>query len=514
MHILNIEIVNLTMAKQKYNLKNFNLSPNRKIGKWTLAKRIGAGGNGEVWICRNKQKQEYAIKFLKWGSGDAYKRFFDEVTFMEQFGSIHGVMPIIDKYIPEYSKRMDNPNLPFYYVMPLAESAEKHLSQINVDEKIAIIQELLAMLTSLHAQGIAHRDIKPANILLYNGCYVLSDFGLVFFNKKTAKTPVGTKLGAKWTISPQMERDAVHADKFKSDVYSMAKTIWMILTGDIKSFEGQYKPNSVIGLRQYISKEKYLYPLEKLLEQCTDYNENSRPDAAQLEKRFAEWIFINNSWSHQNLLQWQEVQEQLFPTTIPAHAEWHNIKDIVSVLQLLGQYNSQNHTFFPDGGGLDLTGANLSYEKDCIELHCDGLVYVVKPKKLSFEFINSKIEWTYFYLEAEPLKAFTPNYPKDLYSEEFCEISPLNYKPLSLLDNMSKEDFDKIHPRHITRYLRGSFVIFHKDSIYNHFVSKYKGEHEELGMQEFRKQISILATKYKGETMITIRERLENQKKA
>ena len=234
------------------------------------------------------------------------------------------------------------------------------------------------MLTSLHAQGIAHRDIKPANILLYNGCYVLSDFGLVFFNKKTAKTPVGTKLGAKWTISPQMERDAVHADKFKSDVYSMAKTIWMILTGDMKSFEGQYKPNSVIGLRQYISKEKYLYPLEKLLEQCTDYNENSRPDAAQLEKRFAEWIFINNSWSHQNLLQWQEVQEQLFPTTIPAHAEWHNIKDIVSVLQLLGQYNSQNHTFFPDGGGLDLTGANLSYEKDCIELHCDGLVYVGK----------------------------------------------------------------------------------------------------------------------------------------
>lgn len=95
------------MAKQKYNLKNFNLSPNRKIGKWTLAKRIGTGGNGEVWICRNKQKQEYAIKFLKWGSGDAYKRFFDEVTFMEQFGSIHGVMPIIDKYIPEYSKRMD-----------------------------------------------------------------------------------------------------------------------------------------------------------------------------------------------------------------------------------------------------------------------------------------------------------------------------------------------------------------------------------------------------------------------
>lgn len=133
---------------------------------------------------------------------------------------------------------------------------------------------------------------------------------------------------------------------------------------------------------------------------------------------------------------------------------------------------------------------------------------------MRFEFINSEIEWTYFYLEAEPLNAITPNYPKDFYSEEFCEVSPLDYQPLSLLDNISQEDFDKIHPRHITRYLRGSFVTFHKDSIYNNYISKYNGEHEKLGMQEFRKQISILASKYKGETMITIREGLKTQKES
>ena len=136
----------MTMVKPKYNIKNYNLRPNRKISIWTLAKQIGVGGNGEVWICRNNQKQEYAIKFLKWGGGDAYKRFFDEVTFMEQFRSMRGVMPIIDKYIPEYSKRNDNPQLPFYYVMPLAKSAEKHILQANVDEKVTIIQELLTML--------------------------------------------------------------------------------------------------------------------------------------------------------------------------------------------------------------------------------------------------------------------------------------------------------------------------------------------------------------------------------
>lgn len=177
----------------------------------------------------------------------------------------------------------------------------------------------------------------------------------------------------------------------------MAKTIWIILTNEMKSFEGQYTPNSVVSLRQYISDKIYLYPLEKLLAQCTDYNEDARPNAKELEQKFTEWININNSWSRQNLLQWQEVQEQLFPTIIPTHAEWHDINDIVNVLKLLGKYNSQNHTFFPDAGGLDLTSADLSYEKDCIELHFSALVYIVKPKRLSFEFINNEIEWNYFF---------------------------------------------------------------------------------------------------------------------
>lgn len=488
----------------KYNLKKFNLKSNRKITQWTLVRQLGGGGNGEIWICRDSQKQEYAIKFLKWGTGDAYKRFFDEVSFMEQFGTIKGVMPIIDKYIPEYSRRNDNPNMPFYYVMPLAESVEMRLKQATVNEKIGIIQEILAMLTSLHAQGIAHRDIKPANILYYEGNYVLSDFGLVFFHKKTSKTPVGAKLGAKWTISPQMERDAVHADKFKADVYSMAKTIWMIFTGDMKSFEGQYIPNSLVSLRHYKIDNKYLYPLEKLLAQCTDHNETVRPDASGLERGFSDWVAINGDWSRKNLVQWQEVQERLFPTSVPTHAEWSCPNDIVNVLRLLGQYESQNHTFFPDGGGMDITDANLSYETGCIEFHCDELIYIVKPKKLSFEFINDEVEWNYFSLETEPMEAVMPDHPIEFYSEELCEMSPLDYQSLDVLDNMTKDEFDRIHPRHIIRYLHGSFVMFHKDSIYNHYISKYKGEHDKIGLQKFHEIICEFAEKHKGKNMITL----------
>lgn len=265
------------MVKQTYNLKYYNLKPNRKINGWTLVSRLGNGGNGEVWKCRNARKEEYAIKFLKMVRGDSYKRFYDEVVFMKQYAGTMGVIPIVDKYIPEYSKRYSKLALPFYYVMPLASPIEKLIDKMPFDEKIEVIKNLLRILTELHSKGIAHRDIKPANIMLYNGDYVLSDFGLVFFQNKTFKTPPGSKLGARTTIAPQMQRDAVTADKYKADVYSMAKTIWMILTEDLKSFDGQYKINSAFGLRQLMTeKGVYWYPLEKLLIRCTDLNESAR----------------------------------------------------------------------------------------------------------------------------------------------------------------------------------------------------------------------------------------------
>ena len=214
-----------------------------------------------------------------------------------------------------------------------------------------------------------------------------------------------------------------------------------------------------------------------------------------MAKRFDEWIQINKNWSKENLMQWKEVQEQLFPTIIPTHAEWKNTEDIVSVLRLLGKYDSLNHMFFPDCGGLDLTNASISYETDCIELICDGLIYIVKPKKLSFEFINDETEWNYFLLETENLKHIDQQ-GQDEYSEEYYETSPARYISLEEYEKLSKADIDKIKPRHICRYLKGSFVFFHKDSIYNKKVSKYQGEHDKMTSGVFHDAIVQYAKMY------------------
>lgn len=302
-----------------YNLNKFRIVPQRKIdGRWTLVRFIGGGGNGVVWQCRDLDGQEYAIKMLKYAYKEPYARFYNEVAFMESFGDIPGVLPVIAKHIPVGRTQNDVTKVPYYYVMPLASSLGKGIYGESIENKIRIIRSLLEMMVNLHERGIAHRDIKPANILLYNGQYVLSDFGLVFFQGKSMKTPPGVAgLGAKWTRSPQMERDSYTADKYKADVYSMAKTIWMIFTGDFTSFEGQYNPaSSILSLVKYLP-GKYVTPLDNLLERCTDNLEDGRPTAREMLDRFNEWDDVNHNWGKVNLLQWVEINHKIFPLHEP-----------------------------------------------------------------------------------------------------------------------------------------------------------------------------------------------------
>ena len=495
-----------------YSLNNFSISARSTIdGRWKLVRRIGTGGNGEVWQCRDvNDGQEYAIKFLKRAYKEPYSRFYDEERFMEDFGDVPGIMPIIAKYIPPVENRYADKTKPFYYVMPLAKAIHHDIYAEPVENKIRIIRALLEMLVNLHEQGIAHRDIKPANILLYNGQYVLSDFGLVYFQGKSSKTPPNTALGAKWTRSPQMERDAIAADKFKADVYSMAKTIWMIFTGDFTSFEGQYDPSSpFLSLRKYVE-GKYLTPLENLLARCTDHEEGRRPTARELLDAFNDWDAINHNWDRENLLQWIEIQRRIFPIYEPDRAEWTGLERIVGILNLLGSYQSLNHMFFPNGGGLDLTGATLAREEGFVELHCRDLIYTLRPRRLLFERISDDFQWNHFRLEAEEVKLISEDFQTDDYMEEFGELTEENGNckliQLHEFDNLSKEEVEKYNARHISRFLKGSMVIFHKNSLYNLLISNYKREHDIVGAEQFRKLITDYSLKLQGKTIADFRK--------
>lgn len=464
-------------------------SPSDKFEKWELLEFIDGGGNGEVWKARGPNGDFSALKLLKKLKKKAYDRFRDEITAVIDNSDIKGVLPIIDFYLPK-SIAKEKP----WYVMPLATPFIDYVKGRTTTKIIEFIIVLAEELSKLHQRKVFHRDIKPANLFFYNDCPCFGDFGLVDFPDKKELTSKRENIGPKWTIAPEMKRNAYTADGEKADSYSFAKTIWILLTKNPLSFDGQYNSTSIIGLNKYL-KDIYTKPLDDLLTRCTDNDPRNRPCLNEIATILKNWKKLNNDYQERNKAEWNEIQQVLFPFSTPERVTWSNIKDIIDVLNLLAKSNSLNHMFLPNGGGLDLQKACFSSEENCIELNANDLIYILKPKRLLFESFQSDTQWNYFRLETSELSPLSEKKYADYGEEPLTEITPGSYTDYECYEY---DDFNgKPLPdsaRQLVRILRGDFVIFAKTSIYNKVSATYDGRHNKFNSDEFREYINRSAS--------------------
>lgn len=281
------------------------------IGNWVLQSYLGGGGNGEVWNCHNEQVEIRAIKILKNVREKSYNRFRDETFIVENNVDIEGILPLHDKFLPDQFKG----KIPFY-VMPVAEPSEKKLNGQPIEEKVHAILEVATTILELHKRGISHRDIKPANILYYNFRFVLADFGLVDYPDKKDVSFPNEGIGPKWTMAPEMRRESSDANSQKADVYSLAKTLWIFLTGRQKGFDGQYSTDSIIELRKFY-RNSFTSPIDNLLTLCTDNDPAIRPTITQFIDSLKEWEKLAANFHGKIRRQWFEIQTKLFPASLP-----------------------------------------------------------------------------------------------------------------------------------------------------------------------------------------------------
>jgi serine/threonine protein kinase len=468
------------------------------IGEWAVEKYLGGGGNGQVYCCR-KADTLGAVKVLQSIGSSRYTRFLDEIKIMEENSDLEGIIPLKEKNLPRY---FDTGSRPFY-VMPVAQVAENRLKGKSIDEKINAIISIGETLAILHARRISHRDIKPGNILYYESRFVLADFGLVDFPNKDDISGKNEVIGPVWTIAPEMRRESTLADGIKADVYSLAKTMWIFLTENPKGFDGQYSAESIIELKRFYP-SSYTYPIDNLLQSATDNDPHKRPTIDQFIAVLKEWSVNNEDFHRRNLEQWFEIQTKLFPSSLPSRVVWENIDDIVNVLKMACKYDNLNHLFFPSSGGSDLEAVRLAPEIGFIELDFK-LISLVKPKRLMFESFGYDPEWNYFRLEAEDVSPIERrqdiedneggyfSFVDEYGYEDLSELSPADYHPYKILEYRS--DYEESgysfssFSRHVSRYVRGSFVIFNKRSPYNLDSSTYDGRHSKMGADEFRAYI-------------------------
>lgn len=461
--------------------------------------KLGQGGNATVYVARiakDEESKEFALKILDDSSNnfsEKIERFKIETELVLNIqDEINGIIPIYDFNFKKNEREK------FWYIMPLATPINEHFTDISsIDERVECIIEISKVMTKLHRRDIVHRDIKPSNIYFYNNSYALSDFGLVDYPEKDDLTRVGEPIGAKATIAPEMKIDSKNADGKKADVYSLAKTLWMLLVRKDYAFDGTYNPDSELtGLRIFY-KRIHLVELEQLLIDSTQDNPYLRPTIEEFSHRLIEWFNIYQNFESSNLSQWRYIQERLFVRAIPRVAIWENIDDMITVLNLVGSMPSLNHMFIPTGGGQDLDFAERAAEEGCIRLKAGGANYIIKPRRLIVESIDKDFMWSYFRLELDNLDPILKNEGKEI-REYLTEDLPGHYISWKYGNYGYYDEKRKLPDGYslVDRFLSGTFVFFSKASIYNKISGTYDARHNKMDTESFRTYIEQMKRDY------------------
>ena len=476
------------------------------MGEYKIIRKMDGGGNANVFVAENVRGEAVAIKILREESGNGKRtekrNRKKRIRFKIETEMVVGIQDEIEGVIPIFSYGLpDKRTKKYWYAMPIAIPLEDRLKEVkSLEDKVNCVLELARTLEALHKKDIVHRDIKPKNIYFYNGKYCLGDFGLVDYPEKRDLTSFQEAVGPKATMAPEMRYNAKNADGKKADVYSLAKTLWIVLTGVAHGFEGRYEEDdAIIGLRndkRY--KKEYLVELEVLLKQATEYDPSLRPSMGIFVTTLEKWLEIVSNFQKSNYSEWKYLQNRLFPKTVPSHTEWRDIDSIIKILNDIGSMPGLNHMFLPTGGGQDIETAKCANEESCICLVAGGCNYIFKPHKLELEnYGKNDYRWSYFRLQLEPIEPISDAIYEEC-RESLVEDFPGHYI-VSDLANYGRYNDGTEFPkgyRQVDRFLNGSFVIFSKQSVYNHISGTYDARHNKMSSIEFRHYIGTMRQSY------------------
>lgn len=472
--------------------------------KYTLDKKpLGIGGAACVYGCtRMTDGEHFAIKILTDRHDcDKIERFKREIDVVKNIESnqIDGVLPILDA---------DKDDL--WYVMPLAKSLRHVIDDFVMMQKNAspvttyqddILRQIIGGFINLaktfgkiHSLGYVHRDIKPDNLYIWNDKYYIGDFGIVDLPIDVALTKKQDRLGAWTTIAPEVLRDSRMATD-RSDVYSLAKTLWMCLTLKSKGFDGRYDYNaSSMSLHDVPHLQNaFLLDIDELLYEATQEDSNLRPSMLEFAEYLNEWQKSLSDFELMNRKEWSFIYKALFSGVSMPIIEINDIRDIAKILHYFARYTHLNYTMMPQSGGLTLNDSSLSPEEGCIYLDF-GFLFVCKPQKLILRNFNDDETWNYVFLELSELKPVLT----DCEEEELVEDTPAHYVDgtnavYGVYDYESGEKLP-VGWKKVVRVCKGNFLIVAKSGFYNSITSASDGRHSNFTEGDFFQYISEIRT--------------------
>jgi serine/threonine-protein kinase len=215
-----------------------------ELRHYALLERVGAGGLGEVYLARKRDRVDehsLAVKLLRGACGaEAAARFLTEMSTMARLQHPH-IVPILDS-------GRDGERL--YLVMPFHAAGDlgRRLTEAGPLPPATAVEYAIAAawaLSYLHERGIVHRDLKPSNILLDDAADArfplgrpwLADFGLVKLVADGATEEDGLLAGSVPYMAPEQAAGRVGEVGPRTDVWAVGVLLHEMLTGE-RPFRG------------------------------------------------------------------------------------------------------------------------------------------------------------------------------------------------------------------------------------------------------------------------------------
>src|SRR5712664_131577 len=218
------------------------MSPNTMLAHYSIVRKIGAGGMGEVYLAQDKKlDRKVALKLLP-----------DEVVSNQER---------MRRFVQEAkaASALNHPNIITIY--EIGETDSRHFiatefidgetlrqrmrhGHLKLNDLLELAIQVAGALSAAHSAGIIHRDIKPENIMVRRDGYIkVLDFGLA----KLAEAPApstntdaptiarfesepGTILGTAFYMSPEQAR-GLKMDS-RTDIFSLGVVVYELVTGN------------------------------------------------------------------------------------------------------------------------------------------------------------------------------------------------------------------------------------------------------------------------------------------
>lgn len=169
-------------------------------GRYTLERRLGAGGMAAVWLARDERLGRHvAIKALSdtLAGEEGYVRRFRREARVAAGLSHPNLVRVFDFG--------DDPRP--YLVMEYVEGGTlaQHLRDERELDCNGLVRRLLDALDHVHEARIVHRDVKPANVLMGTDRRArLTDFGIAQPEDATQLTQTGGVMGTMRYLAPEV----------------------------------------------------------------------------------------------------------------------------------------------------------------------------------------------------------------------------------------------------------------------------------------------------------------------